>query len=245
MKFIFARGYLCSSELPEKPSRMGKLRRTLRMALAAAVLCGVSPAYADPPDPLARHMRLLGVALEATTLGGAQRILGEAEISQNGGDAGAAATAECYAGRDGTTLALVSSDEMDGGTTISIFQLVAREELAEYSMDYRYIVPSSMRPRCAPLRALSRSTATDGGLHLGMTKSQVRRLLGEPSSATEESLTFRSAHKVRLSLEQKKALEANGSNELLAGPFVRGRWLTVEFEGGKAVAIRASQGTSN
>lgn len=180
----------------------------------------------------------------AAPLQGAQGSLGKAGVRHNGGDAAASARAECYVGRDGTTLALISNDEMGGGTTITAFQIVARAALANYSTDDRYAVPSGKRPRCAPSKTVSRSTATGGGLRLGMTQEEVRRLLGTPGKTSADHLTFTSESKVPMTPEDRKAIANAGGSPPEGDSFDRARWVRVEFEHGKAVAIRTSQVTT-
>lgn len=215
----------------------------MRVAVALPFLLSTRAAAGDAHDRLGPHMSLLGLALESTTLEGAQRLLGKAEQRHNGGDAAAGAMAECYVGQDGTTLALISNSEMGGGTMITGYQLVARGELADYSTDYRYVVPLDKRPRCAALKRLSRSTVTNGGLSLGMSRSEVRRLLGEPSEVAEDHLIFTAEATLPMTSEQRRPPGAINGGEP-PDSYSRGRWVRVDFQDGSAVAIRASQVSS-
>jgi hypothetical protein len=212
------------------------------LTVTAALFASVS--FSATPDRLEQHMTILGVTLEKTTLQEAQRILGPAEVRHNGGDAGASASGECYVGADGATLALVSNSEMGGGTTITNAQLVARGSQPDYSSDDRYVVPPEHRPPCAALKSLSRATRTQGGLRLGMTEGEVRRLLGKPSESGEGYLLFTSEAKLPMTPEQRKRIEENYHSKW-DDYFIRGRAVRVEFDGGKATAIRASQITSS
>ncbi len=195
-------------------------------------------------DRLDRHMTIVGMTLEKTTLQEAQRVLGPAEIRHNGGDAGASASGECYVGADGTTLALISNSEMGGGTTITDVQLVARGSQPDFSSDDRYVVPPERRPPCVALRSLSRATATAGGLRLGMTKDEVLRLVGKPIQSEERRLMFTSEAKVPMTPEQKKAFDAYNGGQQSEDYLIRARGILVEFAGGKVTAIRLSQVTS-
>jgi hypothetical protein len=193
----------------------------------ALVLASTTAAFAGA-DLLRPHMSILGITLEETTLRHAQQLLGRAEVRDNAGDAGEHALAECYAGRDGTVLALISSGEMGGGTIITNFQLVEREGLVVYSDDLRYTVPKGKRPSCAALGRLSKKTGTVGGLRLGMTETDVRVLLGAATRSGEGFVEYVSSAPVR------------GH----AGQGERGRTVRVEFTNGRATAIRAWQVTS-
>jgi len=221
------------------------LMRVLRVYVGAglALWCAAG-ALAEEPDRLEPHMTVVGVTLERTTLLEAQRLLGRADLRHNGGDAAASASAECYVGPDGTALALLSNSEMGGGTTITEYQLVSREALADYSGDTRYVVPRENRPRCAILTSLSRSTATTGGLRLGLPIEDLRRLLGDPSEVSADHVVFSSEARVPMTAEQKKAFEAYNSPDRTEDFMVRGRLLRIELAGGKVIAIRASQVTS-
>jgi len=208
------------------------------MAAAGAVVGHAAPTEADPLGP---HMTVLGVTLELTTLLDAQVLIGPADLRHNGGDAAASASSECYVGRDGTMLALTSTSEMGGGTTVTNFQLVEREALADFSEGVGYVVPSAGRPRCVPLKALSRSTPTAGGLRLGMKMDDVQRLLGKPREAGSNHAVFISEAKVPLTPEQTKALAASNPSSVREGFLIRQRTVRVEFAGGRVVAIRAYQ----
>ena len=148
-------------------------------------------------------------------------------------------------GTDGTTLALISNSEMGGGTTMTItgVQLVARGAEPDFSSDDRYIVPSERRPPCAASKSLSRSTATKGGLRLGMTRDEVLRLLGTPAQSGEENLMFTSDEKVPMTPEQKRAFEEYAGDQPAEDLLTRGRGVSVDFKGGKVIAIRLSQVT--
>jgi hypothetical protein len=93
-------------------------------------------------DRLAPFAEILGVTLEETTLTTAQRSLGNAEVRDNGGDAAAHAYGECFVGKDGTTLALVSDGEMGGpDRLITNYQLVTHREAVNYSEEENYVLP--------------------------------------------------------------------------------------------------------
>jgi hypothetical protein len=141
-------------------------------------------------------MTILGVSLEKSTLKEAQRRLGTTTVRDNGGDAGANASGECYVGPDGTTLAFVSHGEMGGGTRITSYQLVAEQRAANYSGDpENYEAPVRARPRCARLADLSATTATGGGLRLGMSASDIVDKLGPPDSWSADELHYSSQEK--------------------------------------------------
>jgi hypothetical protein len=149
------------------------------------------------PDPetfrrLESHLSVLGVVVDRDTLADVQERLGAAEVRPNGGTATASASAACFVGPDGTTLAFISVTEMGGGRqAISDFHLAANEPMVVYSPAFPgYEVPRASRPRCAPLPALSKATGTAGGLRLGMTVAEVTQLLGKPTEAAPEGLAY-------------------------------------------------------
>jgi hypothetical protein len=202
----------------------------LRDALLPVVLLSASaPVRGD--DRLGAHMTIAGITLEETTLEDARLLLGPAEVRHNGGDAAASTWGACYQGADGTTLALLSSDEMGGGTTLTDFQLVAPGEEPDFSTYDDYAVPPDLRPICGELGSLSRATATEGGLRLGMTIAEVRGLLGTPVDQDERSLLFTTVDEAPTRSEREE-------------PYTLWRSLRVEFAGGVVTAIRATQVTS-
>lgn len=175
-------------------------------------------------DRLEPQMTIVGLRLEESTLANAALSLGETEIKHNGGDAAASAVAMCYVGADGTGLVFTSSSEMEGGEKIGGYQLLARQELADFGLgDYR--PPLEKRPSCSLLRSLSRAMATGGGLHLGMSEAEVRDALGPP----------RKRHSGLLIYESLLALP-DGLSLL--------RTVRIDLEQGSVAAIRATQVTS-
>ncbi len=97
----------------------------LRNALGLITLLAAAPAWAAPrrpaghvarhlppprpvAGPLGRFMQVLDVTLGASTLHDAQARLGPAQVKDNGGSGPAAVAAVCYAGKDGTALALLA-----------------------------------------------------------------------------------------------------------------------------------------
>ena len=186
-------------------------------------------------------MSILGVQLSEHTFVDVRRLLGPTDVRDNGGDAAANATAACYVGSDGTTVVLISSGEMGGGW-LTMFQLVARPGLANFSGDYGggYTVPLDKRPRCSRLPKLSRRTSTPGGLRLGMTRGEVLRILGSPKSGKNGALWFHSETELHPSPKQIDRLtEQWGDGDYATVTF--DRWIITEFEQGKLVAVRAEQ----
>jgi hypothetical protein len=116
---------------------------------------------------------------------------------------------------------------MGGGTRLTWFELLARPELAEFSGDPRYTVPKRVQPRCARSSKVSRAVRTGGGVHLGMTRRQVLGVVGAPATSGARSLSFTSDEPVEAQPDCTTS-----------------RALTVEFEGDRAVAVRAEQITS-
>jgi uncharacterized protein YecT (DUF1311 family) len=200
------------------------------------------PQAPEPTDPLERHMGVLGIAVERTTLDGAQTILGKADV-RHSGDAHASAYGECYVGPDGTVLALVAQGEYGGAEhRITDLNLVTRPALANVAHDGFREASKDARPRCAPLPRLSRATSTAGGLRLGLTPQEVRGLLGTPDESGRGHTVYRSLTGVPLPPPLRAELMANAGRDAIYGR--RSRGLRVEFEKGRVVAIRLSQVTS-
>lgn len=212
--------------------------------IGIALATAGSGATADQ-DALAPHMTVLGVTVEETSLLEAQGALGRADLRHNGGDAAGSAMAQCYAGPDGTVLVMVSNGEMGGGKTITQLQLLERARLADYSEGVDLHVPAEKQPRCAALKRLGRTTATAGGLRLGMGPDQVRRLLGEPVEEQPERLVFMGTATVAMSPGQAKAVAELTAGQRREDHLTRLRTLVVEFTRGKATAIRIHQVTTS
>jgi hypothetical protein len=191
-------------------------------------------------------MTVVGVQLEKTTLEGAQRQLAAAEIRHNGGDAAVSVSAECFVGRDGTTL-VFSSGEMGGGEIITEYQLACSGAPVDYRV-LDYVPAPEKRPRCSRLAPLSRATTTDGGLRLGMSREEVQQLLGEPDEANSGHFTFSSQAEIPMTASEK--IVAYPDPHSIPSPppspvWYRGRSVRIDFIGDRAAAIRASQITSS
>ncbi len=114
------------------------------------------------------------VTFNATmTLKQVAAMLGKADTNTRG-DASESQTWLCYraaAAGDTATLA-VESDEIGGGVHVTSFDL------------FRLGADSGLERHCALLHVAPRSIVTDRGITLGMTRSQVQRVLGR---ATRDS----------------------------------------------------------
>jgi hypothetical protein len=174
-------------------------------------------------EQVERQMGVLGIRLEQATFEDAARRLGPAEVRWNGEEAAAGVSGVCYIGADGTALAFTAG-ELNGGELIDNFQLVARPDLAAFPEGEGAPDPAR-RPRCAPLPALTRATATAGGLRLGMSADEVRRVAGEPEEEDADYLLY--------STTTVRELGRAGA------AVTTYRVLEVELAGGVAVAIRA------
>lgn len=210
---------------------------SLPMFMFAAVLLG-SPSPSQVPDPMEPFLSIFGITLETTTLEQARAKLGGPKAVHNGGDAAASACAQCYTGSDGTTLALVSHREMGGCESINWYELVRDETMATYSGDDRFVAPKDKRPKCSPLKGLSRSKIVGGRLKLGMTEAQVTRVLGKPSERAASRATYSSEVPMKMTKEDETRLKDHGD-------FTTLRVVEVEFADGRATAITVSQVTSN
>lgn len=220
--------------------------RLCAFALAVIVVAGQAaraPAGAEPP--LARHMSIFGLMLEAATFGDAHRVLGSAEVRHNGGDAAGSAHFACYRGPDGAMLILVSSGEMGGGTELTSYQLVARESLADFSQD-GYAMPLHLRPRCSRLPRLSRAAQTDGGLRLGMTREEALRLLGRPSEGDSDRLAFRLETQVPMTPAEIKRFYGPRDTGIDRSQAYWDRFqsVAIRLEGDRVVAVQAWQVTT-
>lgn len=225
--------------LGASPARFGA---RLRIAVVSVAL--LAPHASPASDRLAPHMAILDLRLSEDTFADAERLLGPAEVKENSGEAAASALAACYVGSDGTTLALISTGGFRGGR-LTMYQLVARVTLANFSGDFGgdYVVPLAKRPRCARSAKLSHKTPTLGGLRLGMRSDEVLRLLGNPCDKAEASLGFCSEEALHPTADEVKRLKKQAGQGDYTTLHVS-RWLIVEFEHGKVVAIRAEQNES-
>jgi hypothetical protein len=173
---------------------------------------------------LARFTSLHGVVLEKTSLDGAARIFGPAEIRHNGLDAGGSVYNSCYLGPDGTIL-VFSSSEMGGPEhDTTNFQIVAKPGLVDYGDEGDSRVSEEHKPHCAQSALVSRTALIGGQLHLGMTARAATKILG---GALRDGRLI-----IRAETPRKKG-------------FVTDRGVEIFFERGRAVAIRVYQVTSS
>jgi hypothetical protein len=177
---------------------------------------------------LASYVSVLGLTLEKSTLEEAQGRFKSGSIVHNGGDAAASVTLLCYVGPDGTSLVLTSS-EIEGGTYINGYQLLANRALADFgASDTGYRVPATFDPKCASLAKVKRSLRI-GALGLGMTREEVVQVLGRPSKAQGSTLVY---------VEQTTVTIRGTKFDLL-------RYLSIEFQDKRSVAVSMSQVTSS
>ena len=171
-------------------------------------------------------MIVLGIPLDDATLRTAQAVLGQTELG-SAGDASGGVSAICFSGRDGTTLAFTQ------GEIARMYQLLRSRDDFDFSGDDARPRRPEEWPRCRPLARLSDSTATNGGLALGMTLDAVTRLLGQP---TRQGPGFREYESCQP--EGARAERFDWGRE--ACPMRR--WLRIELRHGRVSAIRANQG---
>jgi hypothetical protein len=189
--------------------------------LLAAFLLANPPPDGKAFSGLTPHMRIRSVRLMQTTFKDARRQFGPAEIVHNGGDAAASAYGACYVGRDGTTLALISVSEMGGGKVIADYQLVAKEADADFHGDRGTAWPWSLQPRrppCLQTTSVSKITQNEGGLRLGMSEREVRRLLGRPTQQSANSMTWIDR---REEPYEERSIEVKVANGVVTGIFAQ------------------------
>jgi hypothetical protein len=213
------------------------------VAQLVAVLLTQTPASGTASDSLGAHLTVLGVTPCFDTLRGIQARLGPAEVKDNGGDAAANASAECYVGPDGTKLALSALGETFQGKHISEVQLVAAGTDPDWTQNIDWVVPAGRLPRCSPLKALTKSTGTRGGLKLGMNQQEVVRLLGKPSWESPNRLFFRSEVVYRGHEEISKASGRTSLPVCVGEGRMIQRMVSVELRDGRVVRVRTSQAT--
>jgi hypothetical protein len=106
---------------------------------------------------------------DSTNFGEARKLLGSAGL-QRVGHGHDAVSFICYLGgdaKDAFTLALETDDEM-GGSEQSILRVRVVRRGYEAGLDRR----------CSPLRVRANLPTTDRGIHLGMTRHEIEKVLG-------------------------------------------------------------------
>ena len=116
------------------------------------------------------------------------------------GDAGNFRSQACYTSLDGPT---TDSNRVylvfEYGEVTSAFYLFAGGP------------PWSGSDVCLKSRLVSRSTRTGSGLRLGMSTAEIKRILGEPSSAAVDRLVYSRVTKEKTSPEHLKMLRMNST----------------------------------
>ncbi len=102
-------------------------------------------------------------------------------------------------------MVFVSNTELSG-EYVAGYELAASASLAPFSGDESYTVPADRRPPCAKLRTLSLATGTGGGLKLGMTPEQVRRMMGPPSESGPNPMRFTSVTQAQPTSQAEAAI---------------------------------------
>lgn len=207
---------------------------SLVVAVFAAAVT-VSPAAAEPGSTgsalIKPPLHVLGFELEKATFAAVTKKMGPTKVQHNGGDAGDSAHVACYLGADGARLLFYSNDEMAGGDHISRVQLTARADSKLTDGLDAWDGPQAHRfePTCASSTAVNHELAMVAGVHLGLTRSALERVLGNPSDTLGSASRW---------YREVPAGQAAGSE------CTTGAMLIVIFEGGTVAGIEVAQVTS-
>ena len=177
-------------------------------------------------DPLGPELAILGLKVEEDTFKSLGARLGAAKVQKNGGDAAGSLDFICYQGPDGTALFFTSSE--GGGGQVNGVQLAGSLSQADLSGD-GFRPSASLTPLCAPLPSLSRITASPGGLHLGMSPSEVEAILGRPRTTKAGIRRWNSEHPIHFRDHPDE--------------FTRSRWFEARFVDDRLVLLSGGQTT--
>jgi hypothetical protein len=115
------------------------------------------------------ELNLAGIVVGESKLSDVRKKFPSGNIFHDG-DAGNSVYVLCYQGKDGTIAAFESSGEMGGADHIVTFASVMGKDTS-----YRF------KQHCLMSDSINREIKSFTGLHLGMTKADVKKIMGTPS----------------------------------------------------------------
>jgi hypothetical protein len=160
------------------------------------------------------NLQILGITLNEQMLDKAARRLGKVETIERG-DASSGRLQACYASADPNDKIYLVFEQDEVGYSLYLFAAGR---------------PWHGENLCSPSKLVSRSLATESGLHLGLSPSQVIAILGRPTlrypkgliyslHATKRTSTkdLQSAHKFHPELNDEDLVKEYGSYDLGVG----------------------------
>lgn len=147
------------------------------LLLIALAQPGQISSGASIPDA---DLRIAGVTLGKDTFEDVQLKLGASKIFR-ASSAESAASVICYvsARHDDHTKLMFESGSAGGWSTVTGFQITSK---GKFKVDVEWLNPDN----CAKSSLISAQIHTPGGLRLGITRSQLRHILGKPSKVEKD-----------------------------------------------------------
>jgi hypothetical protein len=124
------------------------------------------------------ELNLVGIVVGKSNLSDARQKFSSGEIYHEG-DAGDSVYVLCYQGRDGTIAAFESSGEMGGPDHVITFASVMGKDTS-----YRF------KQHCLVSDSINREIKSFTGLHLGMTRVDLKRIKGTPSKESSKLILY-------------------------------------------------------
>ena len=114
------------------------------------------------------------------TLSEVTKLFGDAEVHKKG-DAAESLTWICYEieSNEKTSVLILSSGELGGGTYITGFELARPGLLPELELG------------CTPIKIARSTISTNNGIALGMSRNQVMETLGSPTKENENNIAYK------------------------------------------------------
>ncbi len=166
--------------IPMRPSPTARVALFVSAFLLASTECVVAQSRAYRGDLPESMREILGIRLNRDGPAATQRQLGKTRVRTTG-DAGDAAVRWCYRSIDAdSTVILFSADlEMSGrAQAVDVIRVSRTGHVTESTIS-----------NCAQLKSVVR-IQTRGGLRLGSTRSEVRKLLGRPNVEDANSVEY-------------------------------------------------------
>lgn len=198
-----------------------------RLLFLGTCLC-LTATVAVAAQPGEEFTRPLGFELESiTTLGDVQKKLGPAELTETG-DAGGFLATVCYVMPDSKTVLSFESGELGGGGP--------NPYLEGFSMR---VLSGAPPAACFPLAAAvaKKLNLSVGGLYLGMSKKEFKKVLGKTTVNDEGALEQVFERREKLSHKEIKQLHSVGVLHPYLGDLDVLITVDGKFEGNKLVYL--------
>lgn len=152
------------------------------------------------------NARILNLTLRETKLEGARRSLGPATIVTGRGEGEPRELCYRSAAAGDETVLVLEADAMGGWETITGFRLLRASALADPE-------------KCLASAKLHLGIATRGGVRLGLSRREVVKLLGEPTSVAPRGFVYAYSGKVRMTAEQIELYRNTHGWDVSADPY--------------------------